>query len=150
MSDSELDLDLEDSEDAESGMGGFEMPAGFDPSAAMSQLGAGAQDEEDDDVIEEPAADHLDLDLVMDVPVTREVILGSSTMTVANILKLGRGAVVKLDTKVGDPVDVVVNGRIVARGEIVVIDKEEQRFGITLTDVAKPGSKLQARKPRAA
>jgi len=71
-------------------------------------------------------------------------------MTVANILKLGRGAVVKLDTKVGDPVDVVVNGRIVARGEIVVIDKEEQRFGITLTDVAKPGSKLQARKPRAA
>ena len=102
MSDSELDLDLEDSEDAESGMGGFEMPAGFDPSAAMSQLGAGAQDEEDDDVIEEPAADHLDLDLVMDVPVTMEVILGSSTMTVANILKLGRGAVVKLDTKVGE------------------------------------------------
>lgn len=149
MSDSELDLDLEDSDDAESDLGGFEMPAGFDPSAAMGQLGAEAQDEEDD-VIEEPIADRLDLDLVMDVPVTMEVILGSTTMTVANILKLGRGAVVKLDTKVGDPVDVVVNGRIVARGEIVVIDKEEQRFGITLTDVAKPGSKLEARKSRAA
>ncbi|WAP69546.1 flagellar motor switch protein FliN [Jiella pelagia] len=150
MSDSELDLDLEESDDAESDLGGFEMPAGFDPSAAMGNFGAETQIEEEEDVIEEPAADHLDLNLVMDVPVTMEVILGSSTMTVANILKLGRGAVVKLDTKVGDPVDVVVNGRIVARGEIVVIDKEEQRFGVTLTDVAKPGSKLQARKPRAA
>ena len=150
MSDSELDLDLEESEDAENDLGGFEMPSGFDPSAVMGNPNAEIHNEDEDDVIEEPQADHLDLDLVMDVPVTMEVILGSSTMTVANILKLGRGAVVKLDTKVGDPVDVVVNGRIVARGEIVVIDKEEQRFGITLTDVAKPGSKLQARKSHAA
>ena len=149
MSDSELDLDLEDSDEEESDLGGFEMPTGFDPAAAMGRTSAApsrmAVEEE-----EEPVEDQVDLNLVMDVPVTMQVVLGSATMTVANILKLGRGAVVKLDTKVGDPVDVVVNGRIVARGEIVVIDKEEQRFGITLTDVAKPGSKLQARKSRAA
>ncbi|TFF22133.1 flagellar motor switch protein FliN [Jiella endophytica] len=129
------------------------MPSGFDPAAAMAGVGAAAEEEDEEDEVvaeEEPVEDHVDLDLVMDVPVTMQVVLGSSTMTVANILKLGRGAVVKLDTKVGEPVDVVVNGRIVARGEIVVIDKEEQRFGITLTDVAKPGTKLQARKSRAA
>ncbi|MBO0903621.1 flagellar motor switch protein FliN [Jiella sp. MQZ13P-4] len=126
------------------------MPAGFDPSAAMGGLGGHDDEEDEDEAPHQPVADHVDLDLVMDVPVTMQVVLGQATMTVANILKLGRGAVVKLDTKVGDPVDVVVNGRIVARGEIVVIDKEEQRFGITLTDVAKPGSKLQARKSRAA
>ncbi|MBO0660956.1 flagellar motor switch protein FliN [Jiella sp. MQZ9-1] len=117
----------------------------------MAGLGGDADEEDEDEhVAAEPASEHIDLDLVMDVPVTMQVVLGSATMPVANILKLGRGAVVKLDTKVGDPVDVVVNGRIVARGEIVVIDKEEQRFGITLTDVAKPGSKLQAHKSRAA
>lgn len=94
--------------------------------------------------------DRLDLDLVMDVPVTMHVVLGSTTMTVADILNLGRGAIVKLDTKVGDPVDVIVNGRVVARGEIVVLDNEDQRFGVTLTEVAKPGARLPSKKPRAA
>ena len=150
MSDSELDLDLEDSDEEESDLGGFEMPTGFDPAAAMGRTSAAPSRMAVEEEEEEPVEDQVDLNLVMDVPVTMQVVLGSATMTVANILKLGRGAVVKLDTKVGDPVDVVVNGRIVARGEIVVIDKEEQRFGVTLTDVAKPGSKLQARKPRAA
>ncbi|MBP0615732.1 flagellar motor switch protein FliN [Jiella mangrovi] len=129
------------------------MPSGFDPAAALAAAEAADDDEDDDEAPVAPAqpvSERVDLDLVMDVPVTMQVVLGSATMTVANILKLGRGAVVKLDTKVGETVDVVVNGRIVARGEIVVIDKEEQRFGITLTDVAKPGSKLQARKSRAA
>lgn len=95
-------------------------------------------------------ADKLDLELVMDVPVTMQVVLGSTTLSVANILKLGRGAVVKLDTKVGDPVDVVVNGRVIARGEIVVLDGEDQRFGVTLTEVAKPGARLATKTQRAA
>ncbi len=95
-------------------------------------------------------ADKLDLELVMDVPVTMQVVLGSTTLSVANILKLGRGAVVKLDTKVGDPVDVVVNGRVIARGEIVVLDSEDQRFGVTLTEVAKPGARLTSKTQRAA
>ena len=94
--------------------------------------------------------DKLDLELVMDVPVTMQVVLGSTTLSVANILKLGRGAVVKLDTKVGDPVDVVVNGRVIARGEIVVLDSEDQRFGVTLTEVAKPGARLTTKTQRAA
>lgn len=85
------------------------------------------------------------LDLIMDIPVTMQVVLGKAVMPVANLVKLGRGAVVKLDTNVGDPVDLMVNGRVVARGEIVVLENEETRFGITLTEIVSPG----ARPPRA-
>ena len=93
---------------------------------------------------------NVTLDAVSDIPVNVSVVLGKTSMQVNQLLKLGRGAVVKLDTKVGDPVDVVVNGRVIARGEIVVLDKEEQRFGVTLTEVATPGSNLKAKKSKAA
>lgn len=86
-----------------------------------------------------------DLNLIMDIPVTMQVVLGKAVMPVANLVKLGRGAVVKLDTNIGDPVDLIVNGRIVARGEVVVLENEESRFGITLTEIVSPG----ARPPRA-
>jgi flagellar motor switch protein FliN/FliY len=56
-------------------------------------------------------------------------------MPVASVLKLGRGAVVPLDRKVGEPVDVVVNGRVIARGEVVVLDEDNSRFGVSLTEV---------------
>ncbi|MFD2236372.1 flagellar motor switch protein FliN [Aureimonas populi] len=81
------------------------------------------------------------LDLIMDIPVKMQVVLGSAVMPVANLVKLGRGAVVKLDTNVGDPVDLMVNGRVVARGEVVVLDNEETRFGITLTEIVSPGTR---------
>jgi flagellar motor switch protein FliN/FliY len=75
------------------------------------------------------------LDMIMRIPVTVKVVLGSATMPVANLTKLGRGAVIPLDRRVGDPVDVVVNGRVVARGEVVVVDEATSRFGISLTEV---------------
>ena len=81
------------------------------------------------------------LDLIMDIPVTMQVVLGKASMPVANLVKLGRGAVVKLDTSVGDPVDLMVNGRVVARGEVVVLENEGARFGITLTEIVSPGSR---------
>ncbi len=81
------------------------------------------------------------LDTVLQIPVSVKIVLGSATMPVANVLKLGRGAVVPLDRKVGEPVDVVVNGRIVARGEVVVLDEDNSRFGVSLTEViGGPGS----------
>lgn len=98
----------------------------------------------------EDEAGGLNLDLVMDVPVTMQVVLGSTTMTVAKLLDLGRGALVKLETKVGEPVDLIVNGRIVARGELVVLDDDDQKFGITLTEVAQPGAPLASRTKKAA
>jgi flagellar motor switch protein FliN/FliY len=78
------------------------------------------------------------LEMVMRIPVTVKIVLGSATMPVANLMKLGRGAVIPLDRKVGEPVDMVVNGRVVARGEVVVVDEGNSRFGIKLTEVVGP------------
>jgi flagellar motor switch protein FliN/FliY len=75
------------------------------------------------------------LETVMQIPVSVKIVLGAATMPVANVLKLGRGAVSPLDRKVGEPVDVVVNGRVIARGEVVVLDEDNSRFGVSLTEV---------------
>ncbi len=75
------------------------------------------------------------LKMVMRIPVNLKIVLGSATMPVANLVKLGPGAVIPLDRRVGEPVDVVVNGRLVARGEVVVVDEATSRFGIKLTEV---------------
>ena len=83
------------------------------------------------------------LEVVMRIPVTVKVVLGSATMPVASLVKLGRGAVIPLDRRVGEPVDVVVNGRIVARGEVVVVDEATSRFGISLTEVVGPAASDQ-------
>jgi flagellar motor switch protein FliN len=78
------------------------------------------------------------LDSILRIPVTIQVVLGSATMPVANLMKLGRGAIVPLDHRVGEPVDVVVNGRIIARGEVVVVEDDNSRFGISLTEIVGP------------
>ena len=86
----------------------------------------------------EEAPASRNLEMVMRIPVTVKIVLGSATMPVANLMKLGRGAVIPLDRKVGEPVDMVVNGRVVARGEVVVVDEGSSRFGIKLTEVVGP------------
>ncbi|MBF0093352.1 MAG: flagellar motor switch protein FliN [Alphaproteobacteria bacterium] len=75
-----------------------------------------------------------DLEAVYDIPVQVSAVLGKSTMQVNQLLKLGRGAVVELDRKVGEAIDIYVNNRLVARGEVVVV---EERLGITMTEIIK-------------
>ena len=75
-----------------------------------------------------------DLDAVYDIPVQVSAVLGRATMEVSQLLKLGRGAVVELDRKVGEAVDIFVNNRLVARGEVVVV---EDRLGVTMTEIVK-------------
>ena len=75
-----------------------------------------------------------DLDAVYDIPVQVSAVLGKSTMQVSQLLKLGRGAVVELDRKVGEAIDIYVNNRLVARGEVVVVD---DRLGVTMTEIIK-------------
>ncbi len=82
--------------------------------------------------------DNISLEAVQDIPVQITVVLGKSTMQVSQLLKLGRGAVVELDRKVGEPIDIYVNNRLVARGEVVVV---EDRIGITMTEIIKPEKK---------
>jgi flagellar motor switch protein FliN/FliY len=83
----------------------------------------------------EPAAGPPNLGAILSIPVTVQVVLGSTSLPVAGLMKLARGAIVSLDQRVGDPVDVVVNGTVVARGEIVVVDDASQRFGVSLIEV---------------
>ena len=77
-----------------------------------------------------------DLEAVYDIPVQVSAVLGKSTMEVARLLRLGKGAVVELDRKVGEAIDIYVNNRLVARGEVVVL---EDRLGVTMTEIIKTG-----------
>ena len=76
-----------------------------------------------------------DLEAVYDIPVTVSAVLGKATMQVAQLLKLGRGAVVELDRKLGEAIDIYVNNRLVARGEVVMVD--DNRLGVTMTEIVK-------------
>lgn len=74
------------------------------------------------------------LNAVYDIPVQIVAVLGTSSMQVSQLLKLGRGAVVELDRKVGEAIDIYVNNRLVARGEVVVVN---ERLGVTMTEIIK-------------
>ncbi|MGO9421182.1 flagellar motor switch protein FliN [Roseiarcus sp.] len=89
-----------------------------------------------------PAAPNLNA--ILSIPVTVQVVLGSTSLPVANLMRLARGAVISLDQRVGDPVDIVVNGKVVARGEIVVVDESSQRFGVSLLEIVAGASLEQA------
>ena len=89
-------------------------------------------DDEDDFPLGEPMA--KDVEAIYDIPVQISAVLGRSTMQVSQLLKLGRGAVVELDRKVGEAIDIYVNNRLVARGEVVVV---EDKLGVTMTEIVK-------------
>jgi flagellar motor switch protein FliN len=75
-----------------------------------------------------------DLEAMFDVPVNVSAVLGKASMEVSTLLKLGRGAVVELDRKIGEAIDIYVNNRLVARGEVVLV---EERLGVTMTEIVK-------------
>jgi flagellar motor switch protein FliN len=77
-----------------------------------------------------------DLEAVFDVPVTVSAVLGRSGMEVSQLLKLSKGTIVELDRKVGEAIDIYVNDRLVARGEVVLV---EDRLGVTMTEIIKAG-----------
>ncbi|MBF0664667.1 MAG: flagellar motor switch protein FliN [Brevundimonas sp.] len=86
--------------------------------------------------VNEEATDKSASDLapVFDVPVNISAVLGKAHMSVAQLLKLNRGSVLELDRKVGEAIDIFVNNRLVARGEVVVV---EDRLGVTMTEIIK-------------
>ena len=77
-----------------------------------------------------------DLAPVFDVPVSISAVLGRASLSVAQLLKLNAGSVLELDRKVGEAIDIYVNNRLVARGEVVVVD---ERLGVTMTEIIKDG-----------
>lgn len=101
----------------------------FDEISDKSQ--PNADDDQDWEVGEAMAND---VTAIYDIPVQISAVLGRSSMQVSQLLKLGRGAVVELDRKVGEAIDIYVNNRLVARGEVVVVD---DKLGVTMTEIVK-------------
>ena len=82
-----------------------------------------------------------DLEAVYDIPVQVSAVLGKARMKVSSLMKLGRGTVLELDRKVGEAIDIYVNNRLVARGEVVLVD---QRLGVTMTEIIKSDRRSSA------
>ena len=114
---------MSDPENPEAGSEDFNLNEISDPSAGK---------EENPYEVGEPMAS--DVTAIYDIPVQISAVLGRSSMKVSQLLKLGRGAVIELDRKVGESIDIYVNNRLVARGEVVVV---EDRLGITMTEIVK-------------
>ncbi len=80
------------------------------------------------------------LDMLLDVPLEVNVELGRTRMTIQDLLQLGPGSVIELDKVAGEPLDILVNGRLVARGEAVVVN---DKFGVRITDIVSPQERIQ-------
>lgn len=88
-----------------------------------------------------PSAENdVNLDVIVDVPVTLSMEVGRTAISIRNLLQLNQGSVVELDRVAGEPLDVFVNGTLVAHGEVVVVN---ERFGIRLTDVISPSERIK-------
>lgn len=112
-----------------------EDPQGIDDSPlALDDFGPGELASETPIEFEEKSA--ADLATVFDVPVNISAVLGRANMSVAQLLKLTNGSVLELDRKVGEAIDIYVNNRLVARGEVVIVD---DRLGVTMTEIIKDG-----------
>jgi flagellar motor switch protein FliN len=75
---------------------------------------------------------------ILRIPVTMQVVVGSTTLAIESLIRLGPGAIVPLDRRIGEPVEIIVNGRVIARGEIVVLEEDHTRFGVSLTEMLDP------------
>jgi flagellar motor switch protein FliN/FliY len=81
-----------------------------------------------------------ELDMILDIPVQLTVELGRTKITIRNLLQLAHGSVVELDAMAGEPMDVLVNGTLIAQGEVVVVN---DKFGIRLTDIITPSERMR-------
>ncbi|MDJ0833266.1 MAG: flagellar motor switch protein FliN [Gammaproteobacteria bacterium] len=89
---------------------------------------------------ESPIEGEVKLDVVLDIPVTIAMEIGRTRISIRNLLQLNQGSIVELDRLAGEPMDVLVNGTLVAHGEVVVVN---EKFGIRLTDVISPADRIK-------
>ncbi|EWG67269.1 Flagellar motor switch protein FliN [Enterobacter sp. DC4] len=119
-----------------------EQPAGADKSSA-DDLWASAMSEqlstEEQHSVQPTAQFSEDLDLVLDIPVKMTVELGRTKMTIKDLLRLSQGSIVALEGLAGEPLDILINGYLIAQGEVVVVS---DKFGIRITDIITPSERM--------
>ena len=96
-------------------------------------------------LVDKPNDAQSDIDMIMDIPVQLSVELGRTRLTIRNILQLGQGSVVELDGLAGEPMDIFVNGYLIAQGEVVVVD---EKYGIRVTDIITPADRINRLRSR--
>ncbi len=93
-----------------------------------------------DELHAEKGGGEVQIDAILDVPVTISMEIGRTKISIRNLLQLNQGSVVELDRLAGEPMDVLVNGTLIAQGEVVVVN---EKFGIRLTDVISPADRIR-------
>jgi flagellar motor switch protein FliN len=107
----------------------------------IDAAGEGDDDLDDDEAAPATSGETKSLDLILDIPLTVAVELGRSKMLINDLLQLGQGSVIELTKLVGEPLEVLVNQKLVARGEVVVVN---EKFGVRLTDIVSPMERVQS------
>lgn len=123
----------QDDIDALMNQGGAAAPAA--PRMAMEEFGAAPKPGNGPVALEGP-----NLDVILDIPVSISMEVGSTDINIRNLLQLNQGSVIELDRLAGEPLDVLVNGTLIAHGEVVVVN---EKFGIRLTDVISPSERIK-------
>ncbi len=115
--------------------------AAVDPDELLAATGVTSDSVELDELQDEgtPVTDPK-LDVILDIPVTLSMEVGQTDIPISNLLQLNQGSVIELDRVAGEPLDVMVNGTLIARGEVVVVN---DRYGIRLTDVISPQERIK-------
>jgi len=111
-----------------------------EPMAEQPAQAAAAEFDSLEDTSVGPVAEDENLDVILDIPVTISMEIGRTNISIRNLLQLNQGSVVELDRLAGEPMDVLVNGTLVAHGEVVVVN---EKFGIRLTDVISPAERVK-------
>lgn len=109
-----------------------------EPEASESYQQAQMNNLQDDGVA--PASEDVNMDVILDIPVTISLEIGRTRINIRNLLQLNQGSVVELDRLAGEPLDVRVNGTLIAHGEVVVVN---EKYGIRLTDVISPAERVK-------
>ncbi|MGD8908276.1 MAG: flagellar motor switch protein FliN [Chromatiales bacterium] len=126
----------------------------LDPNEALADEWAAALDEQDErdsakpqsstatfeELTDESTGEAVNMDAILDVPVTISMEIGRTKINIRNLLQLNQGSVVELDRLAGEPMDVLVNGTLIAQGEVVVVN---EKFGLRLTDIISPSERVK-------
>ncbi len=140
------DDDIEDNPDqdamADDWAAAMEQQAAEEGDEGDAQADADSVDFEEFDAAGAPAniAGNPDLDVILDIPVNISMEVGRTSITIRNLLQLNQGSVIELDRLAGEPLDVLVNGTLIAHGEVVVVN---EKFGIRMTDVISPSERIK-------